>query len=279
MMQNPLPTSPAVSTTQPTSPAVSPQGWNSPPVQFSMQPPRKKSRTWAWVLGLLGLGVLMCGLGLLGFLGLAVYYTPEEDPGIATETNSKQTSPTPTASPLPDSKVQKADLSQWETTSTHGTVTFSGGELFMTSARARYYYAMCAAADFKTEDSAVRVTVRNVNGAASELGYGLIFHSDPKPLVKGYAFLIDTARKRYRVVRHEPNKEHNVVAWTDSNAINGGSEANKLEVRHKNDINEIYVNDTLLTSIRNVYGHKGGVAGLYAADGIRIGFKDLEIVK
>ena len=149
----------------------------------------------------------------------------------------------------------------------------------MSAAREKYYYAMCAADTDKTENATVRVSVRNIKRGNTTLGYGLIFHSNPTPLQQGYALLLDSTKKRYRVVRHEPRKELVVVDWTNSDAINTGSEINKLEVKHKDDMNEIFINDKKVTTVRNTYGFKGGVAGLYAADGIKIGFSDLEIEK
>lgn len=280
MMQQPLPTNPSVSSPPPTSPAIGSQPtWNQPH-QFSMQPPAKKSRAWLWVVGIFGIGLLLCGGAGVLFIGLAIYNTPAEDddndtkPPVATDK-----SPVPGASPFPGASVQKADLSKWVGTSEHGTVTYADGELVMASAKQNYYYAVCAADDFKTENAAVRVNLRNLSSGSTDLGYGLIFHSNPAPLQQGYALLIDTNKKRYRVVRHEPKKQLVVVNWTNSDAIKDGSEVNKLEVRHKNNVNELFINDKMVTSVRNIYGFKGGVAGLYTGDGIKIGFRDLEIVK
>ncbi len=246
-----------------------------------MQPPVKKSKTWLWLLGIFGIGLVLCGGGGLLFIGLAIYNVPDEDPTIG---NNKPPIPgekTPTTSPSPifNSNARKIDLSSWVATSEHGSTTFSGGELTMSAARQSYYYAMCAADTDKTEDATVRVSVKNLNSGNTTLGYGLIFHSNPTPLQQGYALLVDSTKKRFRVVRHEPRKELVVVNWTNSDAINSGSETNKLEVKHKDDINEIFINDKKVTSVRNTYGFKGGVAGLYAADGIKVGFSNLEIEK
>ena len=154
-----------------------------------------------------------------------------------------------------------------------------GSELVMGSIQKRYYYVLVAPDKFKTEAADTSVTVRNINNASSSLGYGLIFHSNPTPLQQDYAFLIDTKRKKYQVVHHEPQKETSVVGWTTSSAIKLGSEENVLEVRDLDDKIELYINGTMVTSIKNVYGYSGGVAGLYSGDGVKIGFKNLEIRK
>ncbi len=284
IMQSPLPTNPATQRELPTTRPGSfgnQQGtqssWGNNP-QFSMQPPATKSKTWLWLLGIVGLGVLLCGGGGALFIGLAIYNTPPDpndpDPPI---NGSKTPVKSPTPGPLSTGNVERIDLSPWADKTEYGTTAYSAGELVMSSARARYYYVLCAADTFKSEAATVRLSVRNIQDASTSLGYGLVFHSNPQPLQQGYAFLIDTKKRKYRVVRHEPGKELDVVVWTSSNAIKEGSETNVLEVRHKNDVNELYINGEMVTSIRNTFGYNGGVVGLYAADAIKIGFKNFEI--
>ena len=149
----------------------------------------------------------------------------------------------------------------------------------MGSKQKGYYYVLAAPDDYKTEDANTSVTVRNIDDASSSLGYGLIFHSNPTPLQQDYAFLIDTKRKKYHVVHHEPQKESSVVSWTSSDAIKGGTAENVLEVRDLTDKIELYINGTMVTSIKNIYGYAGGVPGLYSGDGVKIAFKNLEIRK
>ena len=142
-----------------------------------------------------------------------------------------------------------------------------------------YYYVLVAPDDFSTEKAITRVTVRNPDDASSSLGYGLIFHSDPTPLTKDYAFLIDSKKKKFRVVRHEPEKETTVTPWTNSNLIKPGTAENVLEARDKGEKIELYINGQLATTITNKQGPTSGVPGLYAGDGAKIGFKKLEIAK
>ena len=42
---------------------------------------------------------------------------------------------------------------------------------------------------------------------------------------------------------------------------------------------ELYINGTMVNSIKNVYGFKGGVVGLYSGDAVKIAFKNLELRK
>jgi len=149
----------------------------------------------------------------------------------------------------------------------------------MGSKQKGFYYVLVAPAEYSTDSATTRVSARNIADAATSMGFGLIFHSDPTPLTKDYAFLIDSKKKRYRIVRHEPEKETPVVAWTNSAAIKDGMAENVLEIRDKSGTVELYINGQMVTSIKNTFGYKGGVAGLYSGDGIKAAFKKLEISK
>jgi len=135
--------------------------------------------------------------------------------------------------------------------------------------------------DYTTEDADTRVTLRNMDNMDSRYGYGLIFHSNPQPLNQDYAFLIDTKKKKYRVVRHEPSDEKTVVAWTNAPSIKEGAAENVLETRDKTSDGkvELYINGTLVNTIPNTFGYKHGVPGLYAGDAAKIAFKNLQVSK
>ncbi len=270
MMQQPNFTSP--NSPPPTQGVVT--SWDNKP-QYSLQP-QKSSRTWLWVAGVLGIGLLLCGGGLGGLFII----------GIMQDTNQAESvnigPKPPPAPPVTDetTAVQKVDLAEWvRESSTFGTTEFRDGEFYMAARQKGFYYVLVAPKEYSTENARTSVKLRNVDSADSKLGYGLIFLSEPTPLTKGYAFLIDTKTRRFRVVHHEPKKENVVVKWERSTTIRSGSTENQLEARHKNDIVELLINGQVATSIRNLYGAKDGVAGIYAGDGARIAFKELEIRK
>ncbi|MFN0279589.1 MAG: hypothetical protein ACKVRN_13490 [Pyrinomonadaceae bacterium] len=273
--------------TQPQSQAPPPPsqpGWQPPPTQpqqYSMQPPKKSSKTWIWVVAILGILLVLCGGG--GIFSYFVFKAAQDDINSTlanTDTTRSTSTPPGTKSTTNDSRdyVVKVDLNMFvKEFSVYGTTEMNGSELTMGSKQKGFYYVLVAPEEFTTEDADTRVTLRNIDDANSSLGYGLIFHSNPQPLQKDYAFLIDTKRKKYEVVYHEPQKETVVKKWTASSAINGGTEANTLEVRDQNDKIDFYINGTLVTSIKNEHGYPGGVVGLYSGDGVKIAFKDLEI--
>ncbi|MBC7900968.1 MAG: hypothetical protein H7070_13055 [Saprospiraceae bacterium] len=251
--------------------------------QYSVQP-KKSSKTWIWVVGIFAILILLCGGGFVGFLA---YVGSQVNTNTAdgrtptprsTNTPGKTTSPSP--GPFETGTVQTVDLSEWvKESSPYGTTEYTGGEFIMGAKQKGFYYVLVAPAEYSTDAATTRVTARNISDAATSMGFGLIFHSDPTPLTKDYAFLIDSKKKRYRVVRHEPEKETPVVAWTNSSLIKDGTGENILEIRDKSGTVELYINGQMATSIKNTAGYKGGVAGLYSGDGVKIGFKKLEISK
>jgi hypothetical protein len=234
-----------------------------------------------WIVGILALVMLVCGGGIAAVVGVSYWPSDPGTNGTATPTpgpgnNRGQTSPTPFQS----KDVQVIDLSEWvRDSSAYGSTEFTGGEFIMRSKQAGFYYVLVAPEEYKTEGTTTKVTARNLSSTATDLGFGLIYHSDTSPLVKDYAFLIDSQRGRYRVVRHEPEKETVVLGWTKSAAIKNGSVENVLEIRDSGDQTTLFVNGSELTSVKNTSGFKGGVAGLYTGDGIKIAFKNLEITK
>ena len=116
--------------------------------------PRKSSKTWMWILGILALVMLVCGGGIAAFVGVA--YWPS-DPG----TNATTPTPTPgpgdnrrQASPTPfqSKNVQVIDLSEWvRDSSAYGSTEFTGGEFIMRSKQAGFYYVLVAPEEYKTE--------------------------------------------------------------------------------------------------------------------------------
>ncbi len=177
--------------------------------------------------------------------------------------------------------TEEIDISGWvRPDSKLGITSFKGGELFMRCKLKGkgYYYALVAPEEYSSEGSSTQVTLRNVAGLASTLGYGLIFHSNPQPLVQDYAFLIDTVKKRFRVVRHENSEEFPVVPWTSSTSINAGKKSNTLEVKNVGDSVELYINGTMVKTMETPLAFKNGSPGIYTP-ALNIAFKGLKLTK
>lgn len=266
-------------------PQPSAQGaWNVPPQpQYSMQPPKKSSKTWLWVLLILGGVVLLCG----GGFGLLVYIGSQIDTNsnFANTVSNKSSSNKSTSnsndtntSTSDRTAMTTIDLSEWIPDSAKfAAVEFTDGELLVQNHEKTFYYVLAGTEDQKSVGADTRITVRNVENIETNLGYGLVFHSDTTPLQRGYAFVIDAKRKRYRVVRHSPKNETAVVNWSRSDAIREGTASNTLEVRDQAASVDLYINGVKVNSIKNTHGYPNGVVGIYASNALKVAFKDFEV--
>ena len=263
-------------------------GWSAPPPQYSMQPPAKKSKSWLWAVGILGGLMLLCGGGFVGlvFYGASldnknsnrsVANTSNYNSGVIVKNKSVVNS---TSNSSPDYSTNKIDLAGWVKGDTDaGYTEFTDGELLMNSKKKNFYYVVMALTTDKTENATTKVTVRNVSEEKTNLGFGLVLNSNPKPFVQDYTFLIDSEGKKYRVVRHTPGDEIAVVGWTRSTAIKDGSDENILEVRDSNGTMNFYINGEFIRTVSNTDGYSGGIAGLYAGDAVQVAFSAMEISK
>lgn len=247
--------------------------------QQSVPPaPRSSKRGGIWAVGILAVIAVLCGgAAIVGFL-IASVNTDNENKVVNDrkekndnveyrEDDGKKTT----------TEAHTVDISKWAGTRPEGTLEQQGDESIMWSKLKGYYFVLVAPQDFSTVNANTSLTVRNVNDANTSTGFGLVFHSDPKPLKDDYAFLIDSKRKRYRVVRHNDLKETAVVNWTVSNAIKNGKDENILEVHDLSGMMEFFVNGSKLTTIRNERTSGSGVPGLYSGDGIKVGFSGLKV--
>ena len=278
VMPAPPATNPGIGTNAP----ATQQNWQQPQ-SYSIQP-KKKSKAWVWVVGLLTFGVLLCGGGIGGLILIGMMSNSDQANANTRPANSNttrtNTSSSNTSKNDTSTNVHSIDLSGWAKASSADVFTeYTNNELILGTKQKRFYYVLVSQEEDQTENASTRLTVRNSDNADSDFGYGLVFHSNPSPLKQDYAFLIDTKKKRYRVVRHVPQDEPVVIKWTDSGAIKGGTQENILEARDNNGNVDLFINDQKVTSIRNTYGFKGGVAGVYSGDAARAAFSKLEIRK
>ncbi len=270
------------------APTNQPANWNSNLPETVK--PKKNSQTMIWVLITLGLVGLLCGGSFLGLLGLSqiqndnsanqnVSNKNQRFPVNSVKSTSPEKNPTPVNSEnhIP---YQSIDLSGWVRENNETGITdYADDELTIGSKKKGFYYVLVAPPEYQTDDAVTRVTLRNKEQMNSNLGYGLIFHSNPVPLLQDYAFLIDTVKKRFRIVNHSTQKETVVVNWTNTAAIKGDSNPNVLEVRDAKGAMDFYINGQKAAALPNSKGFQNGVAGIYAGDGAKISFSNLEIDK
>jgi hypothetical protein len=267
---------------QPQSGSQPQPDWNNPqqPVQpqFSMQPQAKGSKTWLWVVGILGLAVLLCGgTGLAGFL----FYKGTKD-------NSYDANyyPSPTTSPTVASNVMKYDMSLWKPdVGEYATTSYSNNKFTIEVTKANYYFVMVTQqnpttkAEHETQNATTKISVSNRLSKPSKYGFGLVVHSDTTPLSQDYAFVIDSENKKYKILHHSFKTEKVLTNWTSSSAIKSGSADNVLEVRDNGGIMQFYINGQFVKSVDDEDDNTGGIAGIYSSESTPIDFSNLQIEK
>lgn len=244
------------------------------------------SRTWLLVVGILGAVVLVCGGGLGGLVLLSSmsddetkwnsnFGTNYDNTRISSNSNISNVSPT-----NDKGDISKIDLSAWvRENSQYGKTEFSGNEFFMNAIKSNYYYVLVAPATYKSSGSTTKITLRDVESGNNSLGYGLIINSNPVPLIKDYAFLINTKTLKYRVVSHSPGKEKTVVNWKSFSSIKSGSQENVLEVQDQDGQFKFFINGVLAETLSSGDSYDDGVPGIYVGGTSPIAFSNLEIRK
>lgn len=265
--------------------------WQTAPANNVAQPAKKGGfGCLYWIIGLVAVSIILGVIAIVGF-GILVANLPDDD-----NTNSSNINkPTPTTPKTGNTKTPfdspptsgnlrvKTDFSKWRTGSdAYATKTYTGGEYQVTSSRDGYYYVLLAAGEYSpgkgysTSRAVTKMTVRSVTGTSPALGYGVVIHSDPKPLKRGYAFLIRTGTSpSFRVVQHTDSDEKALVDWTKMNAIRTGTSPNELEVRADGSKLDFYINGQFATSITDQISD--GITGIYTSDTTPISFNKLEI--
>jgi flagellar basal body-associated protein FliL len=244
---------------------------------------KKGSKAWAWVLGILGLVVLVCGGGFGGLLligSLADKDEPKWNSNFVTNSSPSNSTKTNSSSNSSETDVTKIDLSKWvQTNSSYGKTEYRGDEFFANAIKSDFYYVLVASITYKSANATTKVIVRDAESGNNKLGYGLIINSNPIPLIRDYAFLINAKTGKYRVVKHTPGKEQVVVNWKNSSAIKSGTEANILEVKDENGQLKFFINGDLVETVDGKDGYPSGVPGIYVGGSSPISFSNMEIRK
>jgi len=254
---------------------------NTIPQNFA-PPQTKKSR--AWIFGIIAVVVLIGGgalIGLLVLLGIASQQVASDkqkpETGIPANEPSRQTQ-----IKLTDDFSKWADVK----TSTFGRAAHEAGEYQLSATQSGWYYIQLSRStvdpQYVTNKRTTRVTVRSVSGASPSLGFGLVVHSDTKPLTSDYAFLIRNDKDpSFRVVQHTKNgaaaDEKNLVNWTRASQIRTGTQTNQIEVRSDGKQLQFYINGQFATSITDELNTNDGIVGIYSSDTAPVAFSDLQI--
>ncbi len=237
--------------------------------------PRKKSRAWIWVLGILAGVAVVCGGG---FIGLVAFLPADQDSNDGTVLEERDGSDR-TGTDSSRKLVKEDEIGGWEVyDNDYISSKVKDGALILTSVTGYYYVIL--AEGFDTRDASVALEVKNTTGGVAESGFGLVIHSAPDSVLeRDYAFLIRSDNGTYRIVQHTKKMERELFGWTDSDAIRGGTKANVLEVRVDGSDMNFYINGEFIRKVKDYTNYKDGIAGIYTSDDVPIAFSKIELRK
>lgn len=289
--------SPRETTPQPTMayrpgqmpPPPPPPAWSPAPV-----PQPQKRSVWPWLIGI-GVVLALMGIGVVVLVIAIASITSNNNNNSSANSNSNNsnwranrnsnanTSTTNTNSNTssPASFTDDFSSEYWHTgTSKFGRTWYDNDEYHIHGNKGGYILIYAPNnTQYQTENATVRITARNVEGAETDKGYGILVHAQMKGgQPEDYGFLIDNGdRGYYRVIEHKGGTETQLVSSTLSSTIRTGTSPNQLEVRISDRKIEFYINGQYVTSITDGEGFLRGAVGLYASDAIEVAFDDLEI--
>jgi hypothetical protein len=274
-------------------------GGPQPPPPYATAP--KKSSALPWVLG--GVGLLVV-LGVVAAVVIGVLASMGSNTNKNNSNNSNQVSNrsnrngstnnsnnsnssnsnnsnSTTTSGTPSATDDFSSPAWWTGTADVGTAWYTSNEYHL-RATSTGYMVIYSPAAFRTENATTRVTARSVSGSSPENGFGLTIFGEmsKKKELEDYGFLIRTnGTPAYKIVLHRGGKETVVVDWTDASQLRTGSSPNQLEIRTKDTKVSFYINGQYVNAVEATTGYAVGLAGFYTSGTEEVAFDDLQIFK
>jgi hypothetical protein len=276
---------------RPAPPAWTPAPYTTPP----LAPTKSNSKPWLIVAVA---GVIVLGIGIVVLLAIIGRNSTgntnrNANRAVSNTSNNANTKPsnantTNRNSSTTTATVLKDDFSteNWPTGEKAYGSFYQDGEYHMKGKPKLYVFmfpqnsASNSLLNYTTRDATVKVTARSVDGKSPEYGYGLIAHGkvNQKGNLEGYGFLIYTgSTPMYEIVRFVDGAPTNMVNWTPSAIIRGGTNSNQIEVRTRGSQLSMYVNGQFLKSITDTANYTEGYVGLYTSETNEVAFDDMEI--
>lgn len=291
------PPPPSYPPAQPPGYQAQPQVWSPTPPSGGMPggAPKKKSKGIYWVLGIIGVIVVLGIGGVILVVVLANMSNSNTNNSNSNNSNTTSNSNSNSNNSNSDnvnqntnsnsskSYVVQDDFSTtkwWIGSNIYGKAEYVSGE-YQLSAMGGYVAVYAPTTTYDTKNATTRVTTHSVTGVSPDFGYGLTIHSELKSgELTDYAFVIrNDTTPEFRVCLHSDGKETPLVDWTYASQIRTGAATNQLEVRVVDSDLTFYINGQYATSITDARGNKDGVAGLYTSGREPIAFDDLEIFR
>jgi hypothetical protein len=296
---------PVYPTNPPPQQVVQTPSWGPPPPTPQFQPQAKKSNPLAWILGIVGV-LLVLGIGsvvifsLVGGSNSNNSNSNNNNRAANNSNNSNNANNANRAANANNSNANNSNNSNYTTSSADslsddfseekwptGTSAFGSyyddDEYHMSHNVAGQYIVIYGPdkSEYYTANATVRVTARSIDGKSPESGYGLVVHGEMKDgKLEDYSFIIVNGEfGAYSVVQHQGGKETILSKWARTSAVRTGTTPNQLEVRIKGTQLAFYVNGQYITSITDTTGYNTGRVGFYTSNGGEVAFDDLEITR
>ena len=291
-------------TPPPSNPYQPAPSWSPQPPPSYAPAAAKKSSALPWVLG--GIGLLIV-LGVVGAVIVGVLASMGSDTNKNNSNNSNATANksnrnsnnsnntnnsnannsnanSNTTASAPALRDDFSSQKWWTGTVNVGSAWYADDEYHLKGNEGGYMVVYGPKTnDYHTENARVLVTARSVTGNSPSLGFGLsVFGEMKNNILEDYSFLIRTGAggdPAYRIVLHQAGKETVLVPWTSSSVIRSGTSPNQLEVRSEGKKLRFYINSQYITSVNDDVNYGAGLAGLYTSDTSEVAFDDLEIYK
>jgi hypothetical protein len=260
-------------------------------------PERKKSTAVWWILG----GLLVAGIVIGGatIMILALVSMSSNSNNSSTRntnvrnantranrnsnanTTATNVSNANSSGNLPPSMTDDFSEATWTAGNfSYGNIWYADEQYHMRSKPKTYLVMYAPSGNYSTEDAAIRVTARSVDGTSPLTGYGLIVHGQKTKTgaLDDYALLIYTGSEpQYEIIKHKAGTQTTLVPWTKSKIIRSGTNPNQLEVRAQGLELTFYINGQYVDRISDNENFKRGLVGLYTSDTAEVAFDDLEI--
>lgn len=141
------------------------QANNVTPAQSAIPSQPKNSTTWLWVIGILGMLVLICGGGFIGFIAWLADLEDSTRSGIVVIPKFDRNAISD-KNPEFDNRrnIQSIDSSKWNTkTERFGKTEYVNDEFLMSSKKQGFYFVLVSSKLYRTEDASTKVAVRNID--------------------------------------------------------------------------------------------------------------------
>lgn len=163
---------------------------------------------------------------------------------------TRTSTPTPTSTPVTciplSDDFSSSSSGWWQTSTSDFSFGYIAGEYEAKLFKSGRLYWSSAPTGGKIINGTVSVTARFDSGP--NISYGIVMAGDTPGL---YVFLVNSLDRTFSIWVNQNSTWRSIVNWTNSTSINSGSALNVLKVTKQADRFTFYVNNNLLSDVRD----------------------------